>query len=142
MDDPTALVADRAAPLVERQIRECYGAIADAAEDETALNRLALVGRHCDEAAVPLFEPVAHELDCLHLPVAVNRDRRTEEQESKRDGLAGDLARREFAQHVDVPPCVRVVFERGRAGSVELELGGIDADVRTPELAHLLELLR
>src|SRR5207244_3953507 len=46
MDDATALVADRAASLVEREIRECDGAIPDAAEDETARDRLPLLRRN------------------------------------------------------------------------------------------------
>src|SRR5439155_20034352 len=131
-----------AAPVVEGKLRQRDAVIADAAEHELALDRLALVRRPRDEPPALLLEPVVHELDRIHLVVTVERDRRTDEEETDGDGFPGRLAARELAQDVHVPSRVRVVLQRGFANSVELELRRIDDDVRTRQLPHLLELLR
>src|SRR2546421_5458247 len=73
-DDTSALVSDRPSALVEGKLRQPHASVADAAEDEAALERLTLAGRHGDEAALLLLELVAHELDRLDASFTVNRD--------------------------------------------------------------------
>ena len=73
-DDATAFVVDRAAAVVEGELGQADAPIADAPKHETALDRLAVVRRHSDEAPVLVLEAVAHDLDRLGLVVSVNRD--------------------------------------------------------------------
>ena len=47
-----------------------------------------------------------------------------------------------LAQHLEVPRRVRVAFESGRAGRIQLEVGRIDDDVAAGELAELDQLRR
>src|SRR4051812_44689138 len=65
VEDTPAVVADRAARLVERNVGQRNASIADAAEHEAAGDGLALVRRDGDEPAVALLEPVANDLDRL-----------------------------------------------------------------------------
>src|SRR6266545_4887826 len=123
-------------------MRKPHASVADAPEDETTLDRLVLLGRHCDQPPVLLLEAVTDELDRLDLPVAVQRHRGGEEAETKRDGLAHRLTSGEAAQHLEISPRVRLAFERRLADRVELELRRIDGDVGTRELAELGEFRR
>src|SRR5213076_888129 len=75
-EDAPAVVADRAARLVERNLGDCDAVVADAAKDEPARNRLALVRRHGDDAAVALLETVAHDLDRFDALLAEDGNRR------------------------------------------------------------------
>src|SRR5689334_23977024 len=79
--DAAAVVADGAAGLVEREVGQRGAAVAHAAKDEAAVERLVLVGRHRDEAAVLLLAAVAHKLDRRHPALAADRDGRAEEEE-------------------------------------------------------------
>ena len=133
---PAGNVPNRAPPIVERKVREADAAIADAAKDQLALDGLVLLGRDGNETAVLLLQPVTDELDGLDLRLAVDGDRRMEEQEADHERLAGRLALGEVAQHLQVSPGVGVVFFR------VLELDRIDADVGPRQLTHLLQLLR
>src|SRR4029077_6874319 len=107
---------------------------------ETALDRLALVGWDGGETSIPLLEPIAHELDRLNFLVAVERDWRHEEAKPDGHGLARGLARGEIAQDLHVATSIGVVLERGLAHRVQLQLGGLDDDVRAGEAAELLQL--
>ena len=69
--DPAALVRNRPGALVERDAGQPHAPVADAAEDDPARDRLALVGR--DRASVD--ELVAHEFDRLDRALAEDRDR-------------------------------------------------------------------
>src|SRR6185312_2191152 len=138
--DAAALVSNRAAPLVERKLRQADAAVADAPKHEAALDRLALIGGNGDETSIPLLEPVAYELDRLNFLVAVERNRRHEEAKPDGHWLARLLARGEVAQNIHVATSVGVVLERGLAHRVELKLGGIDNDVGAGELPELLQL--
>src|SRR5262245_64995594 len=62
-DDAAAHVVNRAAALVERDVGEADAAVADAAKDEPAFERLVLVGRNRDEPAVTFRQAVAGQLD-------------------------------------------------------------------------------
>src|SRR5580765_8034324 len=121
--DAAALVSNRAAPLVERKLRQADAAVADAPKHEAALDRLALIGGNGDETSIPLLEPVAYELDRLNFLVAVERNRRHEEAKADGHWLARLLARGEVAQNIHVATSVGVVLERGLAHRVELKLG-------------------
>src|SRR6185437_16692080 len=60
-----AVVRDRPARLVERHARQHDAAVADAAQDERARNRLARADRARDDAAPLLHERVVDDLDPL-----------------------------------------------------------------------------
>src|SRR2546422_1830745 len=102
--DAAAVVANRSAALIERKVRKPDTAIADAAKDEPAFERLVLVGRNGNETAVLVLEPVVHELDGLEARGAVQRHGRHEEAKADHDWLAGRLALCKAAQDFEVPP--------------------------------------
>src|SRR4051812_48354993 len=87
-EDAAGVVADRAARLVERNVGQGHTAVADAAEHETARDRLALVRSDGDNAILTRLEPVAHDLDRLDALLAVDRDRGGEEAQVQRLRLA------------------------------------------------------
>src|SRR6202008_1480171 len=91
--------------------------VADAAEDEPARERLALVRRHC---ALVRVELVADEFDSLDPFLTEDLDRRVEEAEDDTARLALRLSRGEVLQHGEVAFGVRAV----RLGA--LEVGGPD----------------
>src|SRR5439155_2401494 len=121
--DTAALVRDRADLLVERHLGQREAAVADAAEDEAARNRLSLAGRlGSQRASLVGDQPVAHDLDSLDALVAEDRDRRDEEAQADLARLVGRLALRELAQDGEVARRVRVALGRGDA----FELGRLD----------------
>jgi hypothetical protein len=126
-----ALVRDRAAAIVEWDAGQLDAAIADAAKDEAALERLRDVGR---DGSFVLVEDVADELDPLDSVVAEDRDRRLEELEDDAPRLSLRLARGKLVEDSEVSLRVRVF--RFRA----LEVGRINDHVSACELAHLLQL--
>src|SRR5581483_8916683 len=73
--DAAAVVRDRARPLVERHARDRNAAVADAAQDEPAGDRLRIARRARHDSAVLLDELVADDLDRLHLLLAEDRRR-------------------------------------------------------------------
>ena len=117
-------------------------AIADAAKDDAAGDHLSLAGRLRPDRAVGVGdEGVPDDLDRLDPAVAEDRDRRDAEAEHHRARLAGRRAGRVLPQHLEVAARDRrVLGQRCRAGRIELEVGGVDDDVRTGELAELLQL--
>ena len=86
-----ALVRDRAGALVEGDAGQLDAAVADAAEDEPALERLGLVSR---DRALVLVEDVADELDPLDPLVPEDRYWRAEELEDDAPRLSFRLASR------------------------------------------------
>ena len=138
----TALVAHRPARIVERHARERHAAVADAAEDEPTWNRLALFRRDGDEAAVAFLEPVAHDLHALDALLALDRDRRREETQAKSLRLARRFVRGEAVQDFHVSPHARIGVGLRSARRVELQVGGVDDDVRARELGELRQLGR
>src|SRR5215218_5867779 len=143
-DDAAAVVAKRGAPVVEGEARQRHAAVADAAKDDPAGDRLAPVRRDRDDPpALVLLEPVAHDLDRLDALVAEDRDRRDEEPQADRARLPAGRARRVLAQELDVAPrALAVLLERRGTGGVELEVGGVDDDVGACELAELTQFGR
>ena len=133
--DAAAVVRDRAAPLVERNVRDADAAVPDAAEDEAGLERLVLVRRHRDEPAVAFFHLVTDELHRFHLRFAVDRDGRMEEQEANDERLPARFTCGELAQDVHVASDMRVAL----VGAFDVRR--FDADVGRGELTHLLQLL-
>ena len=107
--------------------------VADAAEDEPACKRLALLRRH---GAFVLVELVADELDPLDPLLAENRYGRLKEAKDDAPRPALRLARREPLQHSEVALGVRALR------LCPLEVGRIDDDVGAGELSHLLQLGR
>ena len=81
------------------------------------------------------------DLDTLDVLVSEDRDRGDAEPQPHDARLARRSARRELAQDLDVAlDDVRGGLELGRARRIELELGGVDDDVRSCELAQLAQL--
>src|SRR5207248_7138942 len=121
--DAPAVVRDRRAALVERHAGERHAPVADAAEDDAARDRLALLGRdRGDAAGLVGNELVADDLDRLDPAVAEDGNGRDLEAEANRARLAGGLALRVLAQDVDVAArAVAVVLERLLARAVEDE---------------------
>ena len=78
--------------------REGDAPVADAAEDDAAEERLALVGRD----GAPVHELVADELDRLDFAVAVDRDGRSEETQADSARLPRGRSRRVVAEMFDV----------------------------------------
>src|SRR5262249_47515660 len=144
VDDPASHVRHRPRGFVERGAGERDAVVADAPEDDAAGEHLALVGRHRAHATARVrLQSVVDELDALHALGPEYRHRRHAEAKPYESRLACGRTRSELAQDVHV-----AAHDRGRsrklglAGGVELQLGGIDGDVRAGELAHLLELGR
>ena len=92
-----------------------------------------------DSSATSSFR---HDLDRLDLLVPEQRDGRDREPQPKRPPLARRRPRRVLAEDLDVTPGVRIVLQSRLARRVELQLAGLDGDVRVRELAELLQLGR
>src|SRR5881628_1512581 len=135
VDDPTAVVADDAAALVEGDVADRPAAIPDRPQHQPALDGLLHVGRHGARPAVGgRLDPVAHDPDAGHRPVlALAEELHRRAQELQRDAvaLAARRALGEAAQDVDVAPDGRLglLLQPAPAVLVELELGGVDLDI-------------
>ena len=141
--DASILVRDRRAPRVERDSGELDAEVADAAEDDAARDRLALVRRLGAHAAVRVGDqPVADHLDRLDALVAEDRDRRDAETQPDRAPLPSGRPLRVLAQHLDVSARVGVVLERRLARRSSSSAAGSTMHVGVGELAELLELRR
>ena len=90
-DDAAALVADRAAGLVERDAGERRAAVADRAQDEPARDDLLVARRARAEVLVDLVAHDAQPGDRAVLAVAEHRDRRAQEAQldAVRSGRSG-----------------------------------------------------
>src|SRR5205085_4428598 len=97
--DAATVVCDRPARLVERHSGDCDAAVADAAEDEPGWDRDLLA--RWDGLSVD--DLVANEDDLLDAVGAPDLDRREKEAQDDAARLASRFARRELAQHLEIP---------------------------------------
>src|SRR5918995_71389 len=142
-DHPAGLVGDHAAPIVERDAVDRHALVADRAQDEPRLDRLALPGVAGPERPrLVAMELVAPHHDALDAAVALDLDRRREEAQHDSPRLALGLLARELVQDLDVLARgdAGLRLEVGAAELVELELRRVDVDVGVNHLAQLAQL--
>src|SRR5262249_55945972 len=144
IEHAAALVGDRSGARVERRARNACPEIADAPEDDATGNHLALVGRYsANTALVVRLEAVPDGLDGFDAGGAEDRGGRNAEAEPDDTRLPRKLAPGELAQDLHVAlDDVGAPLELRGARPFELELGAVDEDVRTGELAELLQFGR
>src|SRR5688572_9649125 len=103
VQDAAVGVRDRSRALVERHSRDPDPAVPDAAKDETAGKRLALLGGDGpNRTALVRLEAVAHDLHTLDALLSEDRDRRRAETEPDRPRLPRRLPCGEVAKDLEV----------------------------------------
>ena len=139
-------IPDQSAALVERNVVDGPAAIADGAQDQPALDLLALTRWHRPKSTAPVgLDPVARERkrrDRSVVAVAQQGDGGAQKPQADAVGLTPRLARCKLAQQLHIAPGRRVglLSEPTRAVLVELQLGGVDVNVGPRELSQLAEL--
>ena len=140
VQDTADIVPDRRPPVIERNAGHGRAPITDAAQHQPTRNHLALVGGHrVDPTARIRDQLVPDDLDRLDAAVAQDRHGRDAEAQAQRLRPALGRAHGNLAQQLDIAPRDHRVVLQGRgARGVQLQVGGVDHEIRSCEFRQLL----